>query len=141
MSVIEFEWAGQEWTEADSDALDRETLAYRARKGLEPIALPVTHKELESKICVRCGVAMRTRRSTPTPGTEVHAARGYCRNCYGKAVRNGAFTPITPRPSNELRDQARKLYQEGLEIKVIASALGCTERAVYRYTKDIRDAS
>ena len=141
MSVIEFEWAGQEWTEADSDALDREILAYRARKGLELPEVPVTRRERASDECLSCGTPMRSHSSKPVPGTKVYGSHGYCQNCYAKARRHGVIT-TNPVGSRQARgDQARKLYQEGLEIKVIASALGCTERAVYRYTKDIRDAS
>jgi len=80
-------WPG-EWTEADSDALDRQIL--RGRE-LRLVASRRQYKPREPmpEKCIGCGTKLRTKTSPKTPDARVHIGRGMCSTCYHRASMRG----------------------------------------------------
>lgn len=85
---IALEWDWQEWTEADSEALDAAILAERAR--LNP-PKPTPFASNRPPNCLSCGVELVGRRQPRKPGQAAHQGRGRCTSCYETARRKGEF--------------------------------------------------
>lgn len=87
MSVdIEFEWAGQEWTGADSEALDAAILAERERKNPKR-----TGGIKRPSHCHNCARPVHAPGAPSVDGSAEYRARGLCTSCYEKARWKGAF--------------------------------------------------